>query len=187
MLKHYPKETARYDTRAEPPASINKILDVVAKSAYNNNRAYEGCTRCVIDALQQHLHLVDDYKEYKTVLKASTGLAAGVARKGETCGALIGAIMGVGLVAGTEHLDDFENYVKAMEAARKVFENFKKHFGTVKCTEIQEKVLGRSYDFFKEEDREAWYKDGGLDACPGVCAIAARTAAEIILELRGKR
>lgn len=184
MLRYYPKETARYDTSAEPPASARKILDVVSKSAYDNNRAYEGCARCVLEALQRHLHLVDDDKAFKAALKASTGLSAGVARKGETCGALIGALMGVGLVTGTERLDDFDRYVKTMEVASAVFDKFENHYGTVRCFEIQEKLLGRRIDFFKEEDREAWYKIGGLDTCPGVCATATRIAAEIILELR---
>lgn len=187
LLEHYPKEVAKYDTRAEKPASKNKILDRVAKSAYDNDRAYEGCSRCVLSALQWHLHLTEDDQAFKGALKASTALAAGVARRGETCGALTGAVMAVGLITGTERLDDIDGYIKTMEAAVKIFDKFKNHFGTVKCFEIQEKLLGRRYDFWKDEDAEAWYKEGGLDACPGVCAIAARIAAEVILELRNEK
>lgn len=187
ILKYYPKESAQYDTRAEPPGSTRKILDAVSKSAYDNNRAYEGCARCVLDALQRHLYLVDDNKAFKAALKASTALAAGVARKGETCGALIGAIMGVGLFMGTDRLNDFDGYVRTMEVSSAVFDKFKNNYGTVKCSDIQQKLLGRRIDFFKEEDREAWYKIGGLEACPGVCATAARIAAEMILEPRKKK
>jgi C_GCAxxG_C_C family probable redox protein len=181
---NYPKETARHDTRSEGTASTEKILDRIAKAAYDNDRAYEGCTRCVLAALQEHLHLLHDDKAYRAVLKASTPLAAGVARRGETCGALTGTIMAVGLVTGAERLDDAEGYVKAMKAAVEVFDRFKNNYGTVKCFEIQEKLLGRYYDFFNSEDAEAWHKDGGLDKCPGVCAVAARIGAEVILELR---
>jgi C_GCAxxG_C_C family probable redox protein len=183
-LNNYPKETARYDTRSEDMASTGKILDRIAKAAYDNDRAYEGCTRCVLAALQDHLHLLDDDKACGAVLKASTALAAGVARRGETCGALTGAIMAVGLVTGGERLDDAEGYVRAMNIAVEVFDRFKKNYGTVKCFEIQEKLFGRHYDFFNPEDAEAWYKDGGLDKCPGVCAVAARIGGEVILGLR---
>jgi len=31
---------------------------------------------------------------------------------------------------------------------------------------------------------EEWYKAGGLEKCPMVCAIAARIAADIILRLK---
>jgi len=47
--------------------------------------------------------------------------------------------------------------------------------------------LGRHYDFKNKEDGAAWYKDGGLDKCPMVCATAARLAAEIILDLQKGR
>ena len=40
-----------------------------------------------------------------------------------------------------------------------------------RCFEIQEKVLGRHYDFKNEKDGAIWYKDGGLDKCPVVSPI----------------
>ncbi len=181
-LRYYPKENADYKSREEPPASVKKILDRVAKAAYDNDRAYEGCTRCVFEALQRELHLEEDENAYRAALKASTGLAAGVARKGETCGALLGAIMAIGLVYGAKYLSEWKEYVKTMDLAGKVFDKFKEKFGTTKCFEIQEKLLGRHYNFWDPKDSEAWYKEGGLDACPGVCATAARIAAEVILE-----
>jgi len=178
--RFYPEETARYDTRSEKAGSKGKILDRVAKAAYDNNRAYEGCARCVLHALQTHLNILDDNKSFKDVLKSSTALSAGIARKGETCGALLGALMAIGLETGTEHLDDFDGYVDTMRAASEIFNCFMKHYGTVKCFEIQEKLFGMKIDFFKDEDAEWWYKHDGLDKCPGVCAIAARIAAESI-------
>ena len=183
---HHPKETARYDTRSEKAGSRYKVLDRVAKAAYNNNRAYEGCARCVLHALQTHLHLIEDDSSFRDVMKSSTALSAGVARRGETCGALLGAMMAIGLETGTERLDDFDGYVDTMAAASKAFNRFKEKYGTVKCFEIQEKLLGRRIDFFKTEDAEWWYEHGGLDTCPGVCAVAARISAEEIFRLRGK-
>jgi hypothetical protein len=53
----------------------------------------------------------------KEVFKAGSALAGGVARRGETCGALTGAIMGVCSVVGRERLEDREQYGKAMEEA----------------------------------------------------------------------
>jgi len=181
---NYPREEARYDTRSEKAGSVPKVLDRVAKAAYDNNRAYEGCARCVLHALQTHLHLMDEGEAFRAVMKASTALSAGVARKSETCGALLGAMMAVGLVRGTERLDDFDGYVDTMEAASRVFDRFRDEYGTVKCSEIQERLFGRSIDFFNAEEAEWWYENDGLDKCPGVCAIVARIAAEEIIRLR---
>jgi len=177
------KDSTIYRTRQVAPGSREKILDAVAIAAYNNNRTYEGCTRCVLAALQEHLQLASP-QGFEACLKASTGLAAGVARMGETCGALTGAIMALGLEFGSERLALFDAYVETMTLSRRAFGAFKEMYGTVNCTQIQEQVLGRRYDFTKEEDRDAWYADGGLHQCPTVCAQAARIAAEIILENR---
>ncbi|MBD3205063.1 hypothetical protein GF319_01815 [Candidatus Bathyarchaeota archaeon] len=179
----YPKETARYDTRSEEAGSKAKIIDRVAKAAYDNNRAYEGCARCVLHAVQTHMHLVEE-QVFSHVLRSSTALSAGVARKGETCGALIGALMAVGLETGTERLDDFEGYVNTMKSASNLFDKFREEYGTVKCFEIQERLFGRKIDFFKDEDAEWWYENEGLDKCPGVCAVAAKLAAEELFKLR---
>ena len=175
-----------YNVKGVSPGAREKILDIIAKSAYNNDRAYEGCTRCVLAALIEHLHL-SSCEGAKESLKASTGLAAGVCRMGETCGALTGGIMAIGLVTGSERLEDFDAYKRSMENSYKLYNRFKEKYGTTRCFEIQEKVLGRHYDFKKEKDGATWYKDGGLDKCPMVCATAAKLTAEIILDLQKRR
>jgi hypothetical protein len=44
--------------------------------------------------------------------------------------------------------------------------------------------VARMGEICGEEDREAWYEDGGLEKCPGVCAVAASMSAEMILDSR---
>jgi C_GCAxxG_C_C family probable redox protein len=179
-------DSSIYLTKDINPGSTQKIMDAIAKSAYNYNRSYEGCTRCVVQALNDHLHLTTD-EGNRECIRASTALAAGVARMGETCGALTGAVMVLGLAFASADFGKFGQYVETMNISQDLFKQFRAIYGTVKCTEIQEKVLGRRYNFDDEKDREAWYKDGGLDRCPMVCAMAARIAAEIILKNRIKR
>ena len=181
--EYYPEETGNYNLRSEKAGSKSKVLDRVAKAAYNNNRAYEGCARCVLHALQTHMSLTDE-ASFRAAFMASTAMSAGVARKGETCGALIGALMGLGLEMGTVNLHDFDGYVTTMSIASTVFDRFKEKYGTVKCSEIQKQLFGRTIDFFKPEEAEWWYENNGLDKCPGVCAAVARIAAEELFKLR---
>jgi C_GCAxxG_C_C family probable redox protein len=172
-------EQADYGSREAEPGSRDKLLDRVAWAAYYNDRVYEGCTRSVLYALEAHLHLGDGQ-----ALRASTALAAGVARMGETCGALTGGIMGIGLVAGSEDLADIQAYRDAMQASYGMYRRFKEELGSTICFDIQKGLLGRSFDFKKDEEAEQWYRSGGLERCPMVCAIAARIAADIILAIR---
>lgn len=172
-----------YKDRRIAPGSREKIIDIIAKTAFNYDRAYEGCTRNVLAALIEHLHLSTP-EGTREVIKSSTALSGGICRMGETCGALTGGIMAIGLVAGSEKLEDIRAYRCSMELSYKLYNRFKEIFQSTRCYEIQEKVLGRSYNFKDEKESAAWYRDGGLHKCPMVCAIAARITAEIILDFQ---
>ena len=106
----------------------------------------------------------------------------------ETCGALTGAIMGVCCLAGREMLGDKEQYQKSMDAAIRLADQFDKEIGHTICAEIHKKRYGKVYNLAKPKEREAFHKEGGhgRKGCPEVCGVAARIAAEIILDIKGK-
>ncbi len=121
------------------------------------------------------------------VLKAGSGLAGGVAVQGETCGALTGAIMAIGCVVGRERLEDIERYQRAKEPAKEMYRRFREEVGHSLCAEIHKIKYGRVYHLYDPEEAKAFHTNGGhgRTGCPEVCGIAARTAADIILRLRG--
>ena len=120
------------------------------------------------------------------VFKAGSALAGGVARTGETCGALTGAIMGVCCLVGREKLEDRKQYGKAMEEAGKVINLFRDRIGHTLCEKIHEIRYGKVYHLIDPKEREAFHHDGGHErtGCPEVCGVAARVAAEVILDLQ---
>lgn len=97
----------------------------------------------------------------KEVFKAGSALAGGVARRGETCGALTGAIMGVCSVVGRERLEDREQYGKAMEEAGRVYNLFRDKMGHTICEQIHKIRYGKVYRLIRPEEREAFHRDGG--------------------------
>jgi C_GCAxxG_C_C family probable redox protein len=122
------------------------------------------------------------------VFKAASALAGGVARRGETCGALTGAIMAVCCLVGREKLEDREQYGKSIEEASKVYDRFKEQIGQTLCEEIHRSRYGKVYHLIVPEEREAFHQAGGHNrtGCPEVCGVAAKIAAQVILEIRGK-
>ncbi|MFC1937693.1 C-GCAxxG-C-C family protein [Chloroflexota bacterium] len=146
-----------------------------------------GCSQSVLGALQEELGIGN-----KESFKAASVHSGGF-RRGETCGAIIGALMGLGLVIGRERMEDVDTYQRAMAASEKVSQRFRKElqrqFGfkkeltTTLCREIMEKVMGRFYQF--PDELEPFIAAGGHgdNGCPKVCAIAAQVAAEKILEI----
>lgn len=115
-------------------------------------------------------------------------MAGGVARHGETCGALTGAIMAIGMVAGRNKIEDFDTYQSCMSLAYEAREKFLKRVGHTLCAEIHKILLGRSYRLFDDDEREKFHEDGGhtREGCPGVCGKAAKIAATIILREQDK-
>jgi C_GCAxxG_C_C family probable redox protein len=124
----------------------------------------------------------------KEVFKAGSALAGGVAMLGETCGALIGAVMGVCCLVGRERLEDREQHTKAMQVGNRLCNLFRDQIGHTLCGEIHKIRYGRVYRFTLPGENEAFHKDGGHSrkGCPEVCGVAARIAAEVILGLREK-
>ena len=120
------------------------------------------------------------------MLKAGSALAGGVATMGETCGALTGAIMAIGCVVGRERLEDVGQYQKAKEPAKLMYQRFRERVGHTICADIHRIKYGRVYRLCDPAEARAFHEQGGhaRTGCPEVCGIAARTCAEILLDLR---
>jgi len=150
---------------------------------------FSGCSQSVLLALQEGLSIGD-----KESFMAATVLSGGVARRGETCGALLGALMAVGLVDGRKRMQDTTVYEKACADADKLATEFQHHleaeFGikkpleTTLCCDIQKGIYGKSFDLRDTKQREAFYACGGHsdEGCYKVCGIAAEVAAEKLLK-----
>lgn len=156
--------------------------------------SHSGCSQAVLLALQEDLGIGDAES-----FRSATVLSGGVARRGETCGALLGSLMALGLMAGREQMEDRPSYVRAtgigdeicdgfQEKLREEF-GFEKPLASTLCSEIQEKIYGRSFNLREREDYEAFLEAGGHsdEGCYKVCGIAAEVAAARLLELRGER
>lgn len=120
----------------------------------------------------------------KDVFKAGNSLAGGVARQGETCGAVTGAIMAIGSVAGREIFEDVESYTKAMDLAMLFHKRFKEAIGQTLCRDIHQLRYGKVFRLFIPEEREEFKHINAQNrqGCPDVSGTAARIVAEIILD-----
>ena len=94
--------------------------------------------------------------------------------------------MAIGSCIGRERLEDIEQYQKAIEPAIRVYRLFKEKIGHTICAEILRIRYGRVYRLYILEEREAFYDRGGRSrkGCPEICGIAARIAAEVILDIK---
>jgi C_GCAxxG_C_C family probable redox protein len=115
------------------------------------------------------------------ILKALTPFP-GVALRGETCGAVIGSMMALGLLYGRETLDDEQGFLASLSTARKFCYRFEKELGSTMCGNILEAKFGKRYNLTDPSQVAEWQAAGALDKCTAVVRSAVRIAAQIILE-----
>jgi C_GCAxxG_C_C family probable redox protein len=166
-----------------------ELIDRVRRRAHENDK-YSGCSQAVLASLQEEFGIGDSES-----FKSATVFGGGVSYQGETCGALIGALMALGLAIGRENMEDTPTYRAAIKHGMDMCGRFRQElhgqlgFGedlaSSLCRDIQRSIYGRSFDLSNEEDYQAFLEAGGHGdkGCPGVCAVAAQVAAEKILDV----
>jgi C_GCAxxG_C_C family probable redox protein len=144
-------------------------------------QTYGGCGQCVLYSL-----IENGFDISKDVFRSASGLAAGVGRQGETCGAVTGAILAISALNGREfdRIAEAAQRNKTFNLCYRFIDRFKAEYGSIRCRDIQKKLYGKEYEMSKLEDFQAFLADGGHDpqGCPAVVGNAAKWAAEVLEE-----
>ena len=169
--------------------SRQEILDRIEKRAIEYEKKAHGCATTTVLAVGEEFAP----EEAKLLFKAATPLSAGIARRGEVCGALIGAMLAVGLLAGRETLDEpaygtvldkKTGKPRKAELIRELFHRFVQQEGSPRCRDIQTRVAGRPFDLHEPEEAKQFRESGEPDKCAKVVGRAARLATEIIFQMK---
>ena len=131
---------------------------------------------------QSSFHALNDVFDLKAenIIKGLV-LFPGIALRGETCGAVTGSLLAIGLVF-EEHAIDEERKRLSRAPSFKFCSEFESEYGTTRCRDVIEHVTGKKYTVTKHEDYESMYEEGVFNLCPKVIKKAVRIAADIILE-----
>ena len=116
------------------------------------------------------------------ILKALTPFP-GIALRGETCGAVTGGLMVLGLVYGRDkdNLDNWKAYLRSLPPSRKFCHRFEDEFGSTMCGQIIETEFGRSFDLADPVEAMQWFECGAVEKCGRVIKKGVQMVAEIIL------
>jgi C_GCAxxG_C_C family probable redox protein len=127
------------------------------------------CSQSVFSAFAPQLGL-----DCKTALKVAGAFGGGMGRMGETCGAVTGAFMVIGLKHGRTEADDEEAKERTYELAREFARRFERRNGSIMCREL----LGRDIGI---PEQRMLAKEEGLFAT--LCSKFVRDAAEILEQI----
>lgn len=89
------------------------------------------CSEAVLLALSEAQNIKSDI-----IPRIATGFGAGISRQGEVCGALTGAIMGLGLRFGRTHVSETPPETSPYEFGQTMVNLFVTRFGHVRCRDI---------------------------------------------------
>jgi C_GCAxxG_C_C family probable redox protein len=120
------------------------------------------CAQAVLSTLAPALGM-----DRITALRVAGAFGGGMARTGQTCGAVTGALMALGLRYGAVTANDREAKERTSALARQFMESFKARHGALLCPEL----LG--YDLGDPEGRRAAQASGLFTSlCPRLVASA---------------
>lgn len=130
------------------------------------------CAESVLLSLVQAMDI-----DTSDIPRIATGFGAGLGRYGETCGAVTGAIMALGLKFGRDTSGDIESRELTYSKIDKLMQAFHNEFNTTRCKELID------CDMLTKEGREkAITSNLHRNLCTKFVAFAARTTAELINE-----
>ncbi len=157
--------------------------DKILMNAYELGKKYEqkctGCAQTVIAAIFESLGIWNE-----DVFKAASGLADGLGLTGDgTCGALVGASMVIGYLNGRGK-EDFEDMYKPMKSytlVKKLHDNYVKIYGSCRCHDVQENLMGRTFNLWNADEMKEAFKSGMMTHCSNLVGTIAKIATKIIL------
>jgi C_GCAxxG_C_C family probable redox protein len=146
------------------------------EDAVSDFEAGFSCSQSIVAAFGPELGL-----ERTLALRVGAAMGGGLARSGETCGAVSGALMVIGLKYGRTEADDEEGKERAYRIGEEFLEKFRARAGSPVCREL----LG--YDVSDPEQRQLGKEKGiSTSVCPRLVQDAAKILEEMLKEEESK-
>ncbi|HEX77587.1 MAG TPA: C_GCAxxG_C_C family protein [Dehalococcoidia bacterium] len=170
-----PRKTLHRD---EIIAHKQEILERVQKRAEEYEFLSHSCAKGSALALMEEFGLGN-----MEIAKALSPFP-GFGMTGWICGAVTGGLIALGLYFGSDDILDYEGTGRTMTAARTFIPRFEEAMGSILCPKIQEEVIfGRYMDpRASRENFDAFVRAGGYEKCALPPGVAARLAAQVIIE-----
>ena len=130
------------------------------------------CAESLLLVVSKHSGLEKDSARF--IPRIATGFGGGIARNGDMCGALSGAVMAISLALGRDGPDQSRD--QCYTAVDQFYNDFVKTFGSCKCRELTR------VDFKTPEGNEVYRERVHRERCTPIVEWAAKTASRIIKE-----
>ena len=146
------------------------MSDELEKKALDFFNQYYNCAQSVLLTVLEHKG-----KTFENATQISAGFGGGIAHQGNTCGAVSGAIMALGILEGSNTSNLREHKDNTYELGEKFHEKFRKIHGTTICRDL----IG--IDITDEAARNEAIQSGHfMNTCPKFVADAVRIVLDLV-------
>ena len=121
-----------------------------AKAMMQERRGH--CAQAILTSVSEQAS--SEKVDYDTLMKIASAFSGGIARTGNVCGAVTGALMALGFKYGGQ------DSTKVNDVAKKFLDEFETVHGSVICREMI------NQDLITDEDVAKAFKTGAFDDCP---------------------
>ena len=164
-------------TAEEKQAIVEKATEAAVKFQVRD----DVCARSCMAGLATQFDFIP-----KEMVTATASLEGGCGIASGSCGAYCAGLLALGLQRNATIEEELENpavFERCAAAFTEYRERFKAEMGTTLCPKIHEKVYGHAYQLDDPADQEAFLTmPGHREKCGEVVGVAARIAAEMLLE-----
>lgn len=112
-----------------------------------------------------------------TAARLAAPYGGGVAHRGETCGAVNGACMVLGLKFGHTSADDIESKERTLQAVQEFIAKFQDRYGTVECSQLLDLDISSPENLQMARESQLF-----TTICPGFVTHAAELLDQFISE-----
>ncbi|RDE10775.1 MAG: hypothetical protein C4K49_12545 [Candidatus Thorarchaeota archaeon] len=145
------------------------VEDAVA-SALKYFSSDHNCAQSVFRSLLEQKKLY-----FNEATKVAAGFGGGIAREGQTCGAVTGAIMAIGVIEGTR-VPEFQDHKKATyEIGKRFLDEFREKHNTCICKELIGFDVGDPVQHSEAEKKRVF-----RDLCTGFVKDAVRIVLDLL-------
>lgn len=149
----------------------------VRKRAFEMEVNHHGCSQVVV---QTYLDVFEE--ENLPLFMAASPFAAGMSLTGNNCGALIGALMVLGVAYGRADIrEGTEGILRGIRPMRKLVRYFQQRQADIDCRAIT------GTDLADPQKSADYFNGGGLQKCAGIIADTAGFVADILYDEWTKR
>lgn len=140
---------------------------------------YGYCSQASFATLQEHFSIECDAPSIIKALRPFPGIALRM----ETCGAVSGSLIAIGLLHGTIDNDDREQSDLCMKLANTFCSRFAERMGSTRCGDVMQKQFGRRFDLHDPSEWQAFREAGSRKKCTEVVRSAVNIAASTLLTI----